>query len=151
MTPEEKLASMGIQLPDVPAPVANYVPFKVSGGLVYVSGQLPSEGGKVVYKGIVGDTVTVEDARKAARLCALNILAAAKAAAGNLSAVEVLRVEGFVACAPSFTAQPSVINGASDFLVEVLGQPGKHSRFAVGVPSLPLGACVEVAAVLRVT
>ena len=150
MTPEEKLASLGIHLAAPAAPVANYVPFRICGNIVYVSGQLPSSEGKVVYTGVVGDTVTLAVAQKAARLCAVNVLAAAKAAAGDLSIIEVLRVEGFVASAPGFTAQPAVINGASHFLVEVLGPAGKHARFAVGVASLPLDACVEVAAILKI-
>jgi enamine deaminase RidA (YjgF/YER057c/UK114 family) len=151
MTPEEKLRQMGIELPAVAAPVANYVPYKRAGDCLYISGQLPSAKGEVLYKGKVGAQVTVDQARAAARLCAINILAAAKAAVGDLSTVEVLRVEGFVASAEGFTAQPAVINGASDFLVEVLGQAGRHARFAVGVSELPLGGCVEIAAILKVS
>jgi enamine deaminase RidA (YjgF/YER057c/UK114 family) len=150
MTPEERLASLGIFLAAPAIPLANYVPFRICGDIVYVSGQLPSSEGKVVYPGVVGDNVTLEVAQKAARLCAINVLAAAKTAAGELSRIEVLRVEGFVASAPGFTAQPAVVNGASDFLVEVLGPAGRHARFAVGVASLPLDACVEVAAILKI-
>jgi enamine deaminase RidA (YjgF/YER057c/UK114 family) len=150
MTPEERLAGMGVELPAVAAPVANYVPWKRSGDLLVVSGQLPSAGGQVVFKGAIGGEVALEEGQKAARLCAINVLAAAKAAAGELSRVEVIRIEGFVASAPGFAAQPAVINGASDFLVKVLGDAGRHARFAVGVSCLPLGASVEVAAVFRI-
>jgi len=150
MTPEEKLSSMGIELPLAAAPIANYVPAKRAGDLIYVSGQLPSVKGDVAYRGLVGDAVSLEDARKAARVCAVNVLAAAKSTGVRLADIEILKVEGFVASAPGFTAQPAVINGASDLLVEVLGESGRHARFAVGVPALPLGACVEISAILRV-
>ena len=137
-------------MPAPAAPVANYVPWKRAGELIYVSGQLPVAGGQVQYKGVLGRGVSVEEGQKAAKLCAINVLAAVKAAAGELSAVEAVRVEGFVASAEGFTLQPAVVNGASDFLVEVLGEAGRHTRFAVGVNVLPLGACVEVAAVFRI-
>lgn len=150
MIPEERLESLGVKLPPVAAPVANYVPYRVAGDLIYVSGQVPMRSGEVTCRGIVGAGVSVDDARAAARTCALNILAAVKAAAGELSRVEAVRIEGFVASAADFTAQPAVINGASDFLVEVLGDRGKHSRVAVGVAALPLGAAVEVSAVFRI-
>lgn len=151
MTPEEKLTLMGIDLSQIAPPAANYVPYKRVGDLVYVSGQLPMRGGKVQVTGTVGREVTLEAAREAARLCAINILTVAKAAAGQLSRIEVIRLEGFVACSCDFTSQPAVINGASDLLVEILGEAGRHARFAVGVPVLPLGAPVEIAAILRIT
>lgn len=150
MTPEEKLAKLGIELPKPAAPVANYVASKRAGDLLYISGQLPMAGGALSCKGTAGKDVTLEDAKAAARVCAINILAAAKAAVGELSRVEAVRIEGFVASAPGFTDQPLVINGASDFLVEALGDRGRHTRVAVGVAALPLGAAVEVSAVFRV-
>jgi enamine deaminase RidA (YjgF/YER057c/UK114 family) len=150
MTPEEKLESLGVKLPPVPAPVANYVPYRIAGGLVFISGQLPVRAGEVSCKGVVGAGVSVEEAREAAKLCAINILAAVKAAAGSLSEVEAVRLEGFVASSADFTGQPAVINGASDFMVEVLGDRGKHARVAVGLAALPLGAAVEISAVFRI-
>ncbi len=151
MTPEAKLKQLGITLPPCPRPLANYVPYRVAGDLVFISGQIPVVDGEVTCKGAVGGGVSVDDARAAARVCATNLLAVAREAAGDLSHVEFLRVEGFVASAPGFTGQPAVVNGASDFLVEILGDAGKHSRFAVGVAELPAGASVEIGAVVRVT
>jgi len=150
MTPEDKLKALGIVLPHVAPPVANYVPFKVTGDLVFISGQIPTDSGRVVYKGAVDKGISIEDARDAARLAAINVLAAAKAAAGDLSRIEFVRVEGFVASSPGFSDQAKVINGASDLFVEVLGDAGRHARFAVGAAELPLGVPVEVAAVLRI-
>lgn len=148
-TPEERLAKLGIDLPAVAAPVANYVPFKIAGALIYISGQIPAAGGEVAFRGVVGRDVSVADAQSAARMCAVNILAAAKAAAGDLSKVEAVRLEGFVAGADGFTDHASVLNGASDLLVEVLGDAGRHTRFAVGAGGLPLGVPVEIGAVFR--
>lgn len=147
MTPEEKLAELGIELPEAPHPVANYVPFKTSGEFVFISGQIPVVAGELTCKGLVGRDVTLDDAREAARLCAVNILSVVKAAAGELSGVEALRLEGFVASAEGFKDQAAVLNGASDLLVEVLGEAGRHTRLAVGASELPLGAAVEVGAV----
>jgi enamine deaminase RidA (YjgF/YER057c/UK114 family) len=146
MTPEERLARLGITIPSLAPPVANYVPARRAGNLLFVSGQLPMVAGALAYKGLVGRDVSVEDARDAARVCAINLLAAARSAVGNLSLIEVVRVEGFVACGGDFTEHPMVINGASDLLVEALGDKGRHSRTAVGMSSLPLGAPVEIAA-----
>lgn len=143
---EQKLEAMGIVLPEVAKPVAAYVPYVVEGKFVFVSGQLPMEKGELKRKGKLGAEVTVEDGAKAARICAINGIAALKAAAGgNLDRVkQIVRVEGFVASTPEFDAQPKVVNGASELLVEVFGDKGKHSRFAVGCASLPLGASVEI-------
>ncbi len=151
MTPEENLAKLGVTLPEITAPVANYVPAKLAGGLLFVSGQLPMVAGRLAAKGLVGQGVSLEEAAAAARTCAINILAAARAVAGSLSRLEAVRVEGFVASAAGFTDQAKVVNGASDLLVAVLGERGRHARFAVGVAALPLGACVEVAAIFRVS
>jgi enamine deaminase RidA (YjgF/YER057c/UK114 family) len=150
VTPEENLARLGIALPAAAAPVANYVGAKAAGGLLFVSGQLPFEAGKLAVAGLVGRDVTLEQAVRAARVCAVNIVAAVRAAAGSLDRLEAVRVEGFVASAEGFTDQPKVINGCSDFLVEVFGERGRHARFAVGVPALPLGAPVEIAAVFKI-
>lgn len=140
-----RLQELGIELPDVAAPVAAYVPAVVHGGLVYTSGQLPFASGALPATGKVGAEVTPEDAATYARTCALNALAAAAAAAGGLDRIAgVLRVGGFVASAPSFTGQPAVINGASEVLGEIFGDAGRHARAAVGVASLPLDSPVEV-------
>src|SRR5690606_16616483 len=129
-----RLTELGIELPEVAAPVAAYVPAVVHGGLVYTSGQLPFASGALPATGKVGAEVTAEDAAVHARTCALNALAAAAAAAGGLERIAgVLRVGGFVASAPSFTAQPAVINGASEVLGEIFGEAGRHARAAVGV------------------
>ncbi len=142
----QRLAHLGITLPTPAAAVANYVPFVITGNLVFVSGQLPLEGGKPVVIGKLGDTVGLEDGVRAARLCALNLLAQARAAAGgDIDRVRrLVRLTAFVACTASFTDQPKVVNGASDLMVEVLGEAGRHARVAVGAPSLPLDVAVEI-------
>lgn len=149
---DERLAELGLVLPEAPAPAANYVPFTVHAGIVHVSGQLPMRDGAVAIRGKLGAGVSLEQGQEAARLCALAILAQARAAcAGDLDRIRrVLRVGGFVASAPGFTDQPKVINGASDLLVAVLGDAGRHARAAVGVAVLPLDAAVEVDAVLAI-
>ena len=145
MSVAARLQELGIGLPEVAAPVAAYVPAVVHGGLVYTSGQLPFASGALPATGKVGAEVTAEDAAVHARTCALNALAAAAAAVGGLERIAgVLRVGGFVASAPSFTAQPAVINGASEVLGEIFGDAGRHARAAVGVASLPLDSPVEV-------
>lgn len=148
---QKNLAALGVTLPDVKPPVANYVPTTRSGNLLYVSGQLPVKDGEMV-KGHLGKDVSVEAGQEAAKICALNILAQVNAAlGGDLGRiVSCLKVTGFVASTPEFTDHPKVINGASDFLVAALGDAGKHARAAVGVPSLPLGAAVEVEAIFEV-
>jgi len=150
MTPEEKLSQLGITLPVVAAPLANYIPAKRVGDMLFVSGQLPMVAGKLSCKGLVGRDVALDQAKAAARTCAINILAAAKSVIGELSALEAVRIEGFVASADGFTEQPAVINGASDLLVQALGDKGRHTRIAVGVAELPLGGAVEVSAVFAV-
>lgn len=145
MTPEQKLAELGLALPDAPKPVAAYVPAVRTGNLVVVSGQLPFVNGKLDKTGCVGKQVTVEEAQQYARLCALNALAVLKAEVGDLSRVKrIVRVGVFVASVDGFTGQPQVANGASEFLVEIFGDAGRHARAAVGVNALPLGAPVEV-------
>jgi enamine deaminase RidA (YjgF/YER057c/UK114 family) len=145
ITPEERLAGLGLTLPAVATPVAAYVPAVRTGPYVYTAGQLPLADGKLLATGKVGDAVSPEDAARLARTCALNALAAAASVAGGLSAItRIVKVTGFVASAPGFTGQPQVVNGASELLTEVFGQAGQHARSAVGVAVLPLDAPVEV-------
>lgn len=147
---DSKLKGLGIDLPQAAAPAANYVPWVISGNQVFVSGQLPMEAGKIAVAGRLGDNVSLEDGQRAARLCAINILAQAKAALGDLDRVtRIVRLGGFVASADNFTDQPKVVNGASDLMVEVFGDKGRHARAAVGVNTLPLGVAVEIDAIIE--
>jgi enamine deaminase RidA (YjgF/YER057c/UK114 family) len=150
MTPEEKLKSLGLTLPPVPKPIANYVPFKVAGGFIYLAGQGPRKADGTLISGKVGKDVTIEQAYAHARAVGLQLLAAASAAAGGLVHVEVLKVLGMVNALPDFTDHPKVINGCSDLFVEVLGERGRHARSAVGMGSLPGNIPVEIEAVMRV-
>ena len=151
MSAAERLAALGLTLPPVTAPVAAYVPAVRTGAYVYVSGQVPVADGKLVGAGKVGGEVSAEDAAQMARTCALNAIAAAAAAAGGLAAIRrIVKVTGFVASAPGFTGQPQVINGASELLIEVFGEDGKHARSAIGVAELPLNAPVEVEMIAEV-
>ena len=150
MTPEAKLASMGLTLPEVPRPVANYVPFRVNGNTLYLSGQGPRRNDGSVLTGKVGKDVTAEEAYEHAKLVGLGLLAAAKMAAGELAKVEVLKVLGMVNAIPEFTDHPKVINGCSDLFVAVLGDRGRYARSAVGMGSLPMNITVEIEAVLRI-
>ena len=148
---EQRLTELGISLPEPIAPVANYVPYVVSGNLIFVSGQVPLADGKVQMTGLVGAGLTVEQGQEAARLCAVNLIAQAKAACGgDLARISrVVKLTGFVACPADFTDHPNVVNGASDIMVEVFGEVGKHARAAVGMSSLPLGVPVEVEAIFE--
>ena len=149
--PAERLAALGLTLPPVAAPVAAYVPAVRTGTYVYTSGQLPTVDGKLPAAGKVGDEVSAQDAAGMARTCALNALAAAASAAGGLEAIRrIVKVTGFVASAPGFGGQAQVINGASELLIEVFGEDGKHSRSAIGVAELPLNAPVEVELIAEV-
>jgi enamine deaminase RidA (YjgF/YER057c/UK114 family) len=150
---EARLKQLGLSLPAAAIPVANYVPFVKTGNLVFVAGQIPLLNGAVHYHGVVGLDVTVEEAVNAARLCALNILAQVKTACdGDLDrVVRLVKLTGFVAANAHFTEHPKVINGASDLMVEVFGDAGRHARAAVGAPSLPRGVPVEVDAIFEVT
>jgi enamine deaminase RidA (YjgF/YER057c/UK114 family) len=151
VTPEEKLAELGIELPPVAAPVAAYVPALRSGSYVYTSGQLPLVGGQLAATGKVGAEVGAEQAKQLAATCALNALAAIREEVGSLTAVRsVVKVVGFVASAPDFTGQPEVINGASELLGSVFGVAGRHARSAVGVAVLPRNAPVEVEVIVEV-
>ena len=150
-TIEQRLAALGLTLPDAPAPVANYVPYHIAGELLYISGQISKAGDGTIVTGRLGDGLSVEQGQLAARHCALNILAQARAALGGLDRVaQVLRLNGFVASTPDSGGQPKVINGASDLMVEVLGDAGRHTRVAVGVASLPAGCAVEIDAIIRI-
>lgn len=148
---EQRLADLGLKLPEAPQPVANYVPFLLSGDQLFISGQVAKDGAGRILTGTLGAGVSIEEGQEAARQCALNLLAQAKAALGELNrVVQVLRLTGFVASAPYFYDQPKVINGASDLMVAALGDAGRHTRSAVGVASLPLNACVEIDAIFKV-
>ena len=151
---DKRLAELGIELPKPAAPVANYVPFVRSGSLLTVSGQLClGQDGKLgeAHLGFVGAGVTVETAKEAARLCAINLVAQLRAAIGDLDGMRrCVRLGGFIASAPGFTAQAAVMNGASDLMVEIFGEAGRHARSTIGVAGLPLGACVEVEALFEV-
>ena len=150
MSIETKLAELGIVRPEPAAPVAAYVPVVVHNGLAHVSGQLPFIDGKLVT-GRLGEDVSLEQGTAAARACGLMILAQVKAALGSLDRVErVVKLGGFVTATADLTAQPKIENGASELMAEVFGDAGKHARAAVGVPALPLGAAVEVDAILAV-
>lgn len=148
-----RLKELGITLPTPPAPVASYVPYTFSGNQVFISGQIPLQDGKPQFIGKVGAQISLEDAQAAARLCAVNILAQLSAAVdGNLDrVVRCLKLGVFVNAVPDYTQQPEVANGASDLMVAVFGNAGKHARAAVGVGSLPRGVAVEVEAVFEIT
>jgi len=145
-TVEKRLADLGIMLPTPAAPVANYVPFVRTGNLLVLSGQLCLDAdGKLVAKGQLGGAVSIEDGTRAARACAINLLAQIKAALGDLDKItRVVRLGGFINSAPGFTDGPKVMNGASDLMVEAFGDKGRHARSTVGVSALPLDAAVEV-------
>jgi enamine deaminase RidA (YjgF/YER057c/UK114 family) len=151
MTPEEMLAKLGYALPQPTKPVAAYVPTVRTGDLVYVSGQLPFVDGKLPKTGRLGEAVTIEEGQTLARQCLLNALAALKAELGELARVRrIVRVGAFIASADGFTDQPKVANGASELLVQVFGDAGRHARAAVGVNVLPLGAPIEVELIVEV-
>jgi enamine deaminase RidA (YjgF/YER057c/UK114 family) len=150
-TPEERLAELGLEVPEVAKPVAAYIPAVRTGNLVFTSGQLPMRQGQLIHTGKVGGEVTAEEATECARQCALNALAAVRAEVGELSSVRrIVKVVAFVASTPDFTGQPGVANGASELFGEVFGDQGKHARSAVGVPVLPLDAPVEVELVVEI-
>jgi enamine deaminase RidA (YjgF/YER057c/UK114 family) len=148
---EARLKALGLELPRPSVPAANYVPARRSGNLVYIAGQVPAADGKDKFTGKLGDTVTIEDGQRAARLCAINILAQLRAAIGSLDeVVACVRLGGFVNATPEFGDHPKVINGASDLMVEVFGDAGRHARAAVGCYSLPRNVSVEVDAIFEV-
>jgi enamine deaminase RidA (YjgF/YER057c/UK114 family) len=150
-TPEQRLAELGLEIPDVVAPLASYVPAVRSGSYVYTSGQVPMVRGQLTVTGKVGVDVDLATAQRCAQICALNALAAVRSLTGDLSAVtRIVKVVGYVASDPSFTGQPAVVNGASDLLGEVFGDAGVHARSAVGVAALPLDAPVELELIAEV-
>ncbi|MGN6143412.1 MAG: RidA family protein [Mesorhizobium sp.] len=150
-TIEKRLSDLGIVLPAAAAPAANYVPFVRSGNLLFPSGQLPIQDGKLAVTGLLGRDVDTAGGQQAARLCAINVLAQAKAALGDLEKIRrLVKINVYVASVPNFTEQHLVGNGASDLFANVLGERGKHARVAVGMAALPLNAAVEVEAILEV-
>ncbi len=147
---EEKIKLMGINIPIPPTPAGSYIPVVKTGNLLYVSGQIPLEDGKVAFTGKVSDA-NIETAQKSARICAINILAQLKKELGDLEKISrFVRLSGFVNSGPEFTQHPKVINAASDLLYEIFGEHGKHTRIAVGVSSLPLNSMTEIDAVVEI-
>jgi len=149
---EENIKQLGIEIPDMPNALANYVPYKLSDSIVYVSGQAPVRNGELIYKGKVGNDISIEDGIKAAELCCINIISVLKKSInGDWNKLDnFLKLGGFVNCNSDFVDQPQIINGASDLLVKVFGEQGKHSRFAVGSNSLPMNISVEIDAIIKI-
>jgi enamine deaminase RidA (YjgF/YER057c/UK114 family) len=148
---ENKLKEIGLILPDAPKPVAAYIPAKQTGKLVFTAGQLPMVNGELISKGLLGQDVEIDEANKAARICTINALAAIKGVIGNLDRIkQIVRVVGYVASVPTFTQQPAVVNGASELLLDIFGENGKHARSAVGMAVLPLNASVEIELTIEV-
>ena len=152
---EEKILSLGIKLPDAPRPAGSYVQVVTTGNLVFVSGQIPVEPGsipmQIKFKGKVGRDISVEEGQKAARLCTINALAQLKSTLGSLDKIrKFVKVSGFVNCDDSFRNHPQVINGASDFIVQLFGEKGRHSRSAIGASSLPLDSAVEIEFIVEI-
>ena len=142
---ESRINELNISLPEAPKPVAAYIPAKQTGNLVFTAGQLPMVNGELISKGLLGQDVEIDEANKAARICTLNALAAIKGVIGDLDRIkQIVRVVGYVASVPTFTQQPAVVNGASELLLEIFGENGKHVRSAVGMAVLPLNASVEI-------
>ena len=148
---EEKLKELGITLPEAPIPAGNYIPAVKTGNLLFISGQIPLENGKVAYTGKVSDA-NLETAQKSAKSCAINILAQIKREAGSLDKVtKIVKLSGFVNSVPEFTQHPKVINPASDLMFEIFGEKGKHARVALGAGSLPLDSMTEIDAIVEIT
>lgn len=142
---ENKIKELGLQLPEPPKPLAAYIPAKQVGNLVFTAGQLPMVNGEIILKGLLGQDVEIDPAYNAAKICTLNALSAIKGVIGDLDKIkQVVRVVGYVASVPTFTQQPAVVNGASELLLEIFGENGKHARSAVGMAVLPLNAAVEI-------
>jgi enamine deaminase RidA (YjgF/YER057c/UK114 family) len=149
---EDSLKVKNLTLPEAPKPIAAYIPAKQTGKLVFTAGQLPMVNGELISKGLLGQDVDIDEANKAARICTLNALAAIKGVIGDLDRIkQIVRVVGFVASVPTFNQQPAVVNGASELLLEIFGEAGKHARSAVGVAALPLNASVEIELTVEIT
>ena len=148
---EENIKNLGLNIPELPKALANYVPYKIVGKTMYISGQAPVQNGELIYKGKVGSDITIEDGIKAARLCVTNIIAVVKTGLeGDWDKLDsFVKLTGFVNCQDDFTDQPKIINGASDMLVEIFGDQGRHARVAVGSNALPLGISVEIDAIVQ--
>ena len=148
---EENIKNLGLNIPELPKALANYVPYKIVGNSIYISGQAPAQNGEVIYKGKVGSDITVEDGIEAAKLCVINIIAAVKTGLdGDWDKLDsFVKLTGYVNCQDNFTDQPNVINGASDMLVDIFGEQGRHARVAVGSNALPLGIAVEIDAIVQ--
>ena len=148
---DENIKNLGLNIPDLPKALANYVPFKIIGKTIYISGQAPVHNGELIYKGKVGSDISIEEGIEAAKLCVINIIAALKTGLeGDWDRLDsFVKLSGFVNCQDNFTDQPKIINGASDMLVEIFGDQGRHTRVAVGSNALPLGIAVEIDAIVQ--
>ena len=148
---EENIKNLGLNIPDMPKAFANYVPYKIVGKTMYISGQAPAQNGEIAYKGKVGTDISVEDGIEAAKLCVINIIAVVKSGLdGDWDKLDsFVKLTGFVNCQDSFTDQPKIINGASDLLVDIFGDQGRHARVAVGANALPVGIAVEIDAIVQ--
>ena len=148
---DENIKNLGLNIPDLPKALANYVPYKIIGKTIYISGQAPVQNGELIYKGKVGSDISIEEGIEAAKLCVINIIAALKTGLeGDWDILDsFVKLTGFVNCQDNFTDQPKIINGASDMLVEIFGDQGRHARVAVGSNALPLGIAVEIDAIVQ--
>jgi|TARA_B100000959_G_scaffold202664_1_gene212120 enamine deaminase RidA (YjgF/YER057c/UK114 family) len=148
---DENIKNLGLNIPDLPKALANYVPYKIIGKTIYISGQAPVQNGELIYKGKVGSDISIEDGIQAAKLCVINIISALKTGIeGDWDKLDsFVKLTGFVNCQDNFTDQPKIINGASDMLVEIFGDQGRHARVAVGSNALPLGIAVEIDAIVQ--
>ena len=148
---EENIKNLGLNIPELPKALANYVPYKIVGKTMYISGQAPVKNGEIIYKGKVGEDISVQDGVEAAKLCVINIIAGIKTGIkGDWHKLDsFVKLTGYVNCQDNFTDQPKIINGASDLLVDIFGDQGRHSRVAVGSNALPLGIAVEIDAIVQ--
>ncbi len=148
---DENIKNLGLNIPDLPKALANYVPYKIIGKTIYISGQAPVQNGELIYKGKVGSDISIEEGIEAAKLCVINIIAALKTGLeGDWDKLDsFVKLTGYVNCQDNFTEQPKIINGASDMLVEIFGDQGRHARVAVGSNALPLGIAVEIDAIVQ--
>ena len=149
---DENIKNLGLNIPDLPKALANYVPYKIIDKTIYISGQAPVQNGELIYKGKVGSDISIEEGIEAAKLCVINIIAALKTGLdGDWDKLDsFVKLTGFVNCQDNFTDQPKIINGASDMLVEIFGDQGRHARVAVGSNALPLGIAVEIDAIVQI-